>query len=146
MRDIVPALGVVLVALGLVGWLVQGQGVGEPLIPGPANAVQGFLKALSAGRYEIAYEQLADDLRAEIEVSAVETMDQDLQYFYGDYDFELGGETEQQGDEMVYYARLRTSQGEAEPVSFVLARNPETRLWEIVWLSALRGHRLCAVC
>lgn len=64
MRAFFAVLAVLAVSLALVGWLVLGQQVAEPLVPSPENVVQNFVTGLSTGRYEPARQRFGDDLQS----------------------------------------------------------------------------------
>ncbi|MDQ4076069.1 MAG: hypothetical protein M3220_07460 [Chloroflexota bacterium] len=122
----------VLISVALVGWLVRGQEVGEPLIPGPENVVQNFVKALASHHYEAARAQLSDELGMQTPVQELKQLDQALTGQYGTYDLHPHGQEQKQADQATYQALIQTARGEVLHPTFTLQRAQDSGLWEIM--------------
>jgi hypothetical protein len=139
MRSVLIALAFVGACLGVVAWLTMGLGIGEPLVPDPESVVQSFVDRLSAHRFEPAQSELSEDIKAQWQVENLKQLDDALREKFGEYEFELGGQEEQQGDQATYQAQIKTERQGLQQISFELEQDPETRLWKIESLEDLRS-------
>jgi hypothetical protein len=127
-----------------------GLGVAQPLVPDPENVVKNFIGSLSVGRYEIAREEMADDLKMEILAADLQRLDQDLQNAFGSYELQPGAGaqssraqssgtgTENRDDQATYEAEIKT-EVRSLTIRFPLQRAPETGLWQITSLEELNA-------
>lgn len=135
----VSVLVLAAVSLGVIGWLILGQGIGEPLVPPPEKVVQNFVVQLAGKRYASAEANLGDELQAEYNQQGLAELDRALTDKYTSYRFELGGETKTKGDQATYEARIKFEEGGEEIIPFELEHSQETGLWEISSLDGLEG-------
>jgi hypothetical protein len=165
MKPFFAVLLLTLVLLVLLGSLILGLGVAQPLVPDPENVVKNFIGSLSVGRYEIAREELADDLKMEVSAADLQRLDQDLQNAFGSYELQPGGGaqsggaqssgaqssgaqssgaqssgtgTENRDNQATYEAEIKT-EVTSLTIRFLLQRAPETGLWQITSLEELNA-------
>jgi hypothetical protein len=137
-----PILGTLLVLAGLIALLaglVRGLDVAEPLVPDPESVSNSFVGALSAGRYEIARQELSDDLKSQISAGDLRELDEEMQQQFGAYRPVPGGEPQKNGDQAIYEVQVDTESGKRLQPVFELERDPRTGLWQITSFDELRG-------
>jgi hypothetical protein len=131
MKNFAAILALTALLLVLLWGLIFGLGTAEPLVPDPESVTQSFLSALSAGRYEIARQELSDELKGAVTAEALQQLDEALKQQYGGYDMQPGGQTEQQDAQATYQAQIETESGQTLQPTFELARDAQTGLWQI---------------
>jgi hypothetical protein len=125
-------------ALGIDAGLVRGLGVHAVLTPDAQAVVQNFVKAMAAGRWEIARAQLDEATRSRVSVADLRAADAALRRRHGAYRLAPGGRS----GEARYQGVLRTSSGAVLELGVGLGRDPRTGLLQIGELPALlRGPR-----
>ena len=122
---LIPAL-----ALGASAWLVRTETGAAVLTPAPRQVVQSFVAQLGAHRPDRARARLTDDARAATTADQLKAMGEAFSERYGHYRFE-GGQEQGDGEGREYRARIGTAKGGVVERTFRLARNVDTRLWEI---------------
>ena len=123
-----PVLLTFLLVAGLVALLaamVLGLGVAEPLVPDPENVSNAFIDALSSGRYDIARQELSDELKLQVSAEELEQLDEELKRRFGRYEPQPGGQTNRSGDQATYEAQVQATSGERLQAAFELELRPE---------------------
>jgi hypothetical protein len=115
----------------LLAGLIFGPDIAEPLVPNPESVSRAFVDALAAGRYEIARQELSDELKAGLTVEELRRLNEALRQAHGDYEAEPGGQTEKRGDRATYQAQLQTDSGQILHPQFTLERDPRTGQYQI---------------
>lgn len=131
MRSLVAVAAVMAAALAITAALVLGAGIGEPLVPAPKAVVQGFVKSLAAGRFEIARKHLDGSLKETTTAQVLRRLEDALRAEYGEYELRPGGEETIEGDQADYDAVIHTGRRGIVVWPFRLERDPATRLWSI---------------
>lgn len=131
MKTLIVVLVVLAVLLAVNYSAVRMNAALDLLTPDPENVVQGFVSTLSAGRYDIARDELDEELQAKMQKQNLEQLNHSLKERFGAYDFELGGEEQVRGDQAVYLARIKTQRSGTQEFRFELKRDEQSRLWEI---------------
>jgi len=125
-------------ALALVGArCLVASGIGDFLSPGPDVVVGRFVTDMEAAPQR-ALDMLSDDMRRQISVLDLMTMNQALRTRYGRLSLEPGGETVRTGSRVSYHATLRTADGKVRRAEFLLGRDPTLGTWHITSLRGLR--------
>ncbi|HEY8477172.1 MAG TPA: hypothetical protein VIN09_09945 [Chloroflexota bacterium] len=141
MNDLLALKGVALVAtiLGLAMaalWLAVTQGFTTFLTPSPETTVEQFLRALQAGRYPAARDQLDERLRRTTSVDDLRTLADLLERRRGGIRHVRDAETRRDHETRVRVV-VAFGDGTATPVEFPLRQ--EHGLWRIASIGGLQN-------
>jgi hypothetical protein len=108
MNTVLRVIGVLAVALGIIGAVIHGGGDRQLLTPPPEAAVEGFVREVVSGRYANATPYLSDRLSERVSEAELRAARKSLEARFGKIEDVRGDEGRMQADRASALAALKT--------------------------------------